>query len=101
RPLDMDVSPFVFALRREVVPEIDAEAEEAFWLPLDRVAVGELDHVHLYVADDGARVRLPAWRFEDRVVWGMTHRILLDLLDAVEGPRADPGSIGTPYNPLR
>jgi 8-oxo-dGTP pyrophosphatase MutT (NUDIX family) len=81
--LDMDVSPFVFALDREVVPEVNAEAEEAFWLPLVRVQRGELDHVHLYQDLAGASRELPAWRFEERVVWGMTHRILSELFDAV------------------
>ncbi len=83
RLLDMDVSPFVFALRREVAPRVGAEAEEAFWLPLERVQRGELDHVHLHHGPDGAARELPAWRFEERVVWGMTHRILRELLDAL------------------
>lgn len=81
--LNMDVSPFVFALDREVVPRINAEAEEAFWLPLERAQRGELDHVHLYLDQKGASRELPAWRFEERVVWGMTHHILSELFDAV------------------
>ena len=81
--LAMDVSPFVFALERAVTPAIGDEAEEAFWLPLDRAIRGELDHVYAYRRADGATRELPAWRFEDRVVWGMTYRILGDLIAAV------------------
>jgi len=81
--LDMDVSPFVFALRGEIAPRVGAEAEEAFWLPLERVLRGELDHVHVYRHADGSARELPAWRFEERVVWGMTHSILSALLDAL------------------
>jgi 8-oxo-dGTP pyrophosphatase MutT (NUDIX family) len=81
--LAMDVSPFVFALDRAVTPALGAEAEEAFWLPLDRVLRGELDDVYAYRRDDGTALELPAWRFEERVVWGMTHHILCDLIAAV------------------
>jgi 8-oxo-dGTP pyrophosphatase MutT (NUDIX family) len=81
--LDLDVSPFVFALERLVEPELNEEAEEAFWLPLDRAMRGELDHLYVYHHTDGSTHELPAWRFEQRVVWGMTHRILSDLIAAV------------------
>ena len=82
RIVPMDVSPFVFALDREVAPTSSDEAEEAFWLPLDRAVLGELDDVHRYEIGGGVR-ELPAWRFEERVVWGMTYGILRDFLAAV------------------
>jgi len=78
--LAMDVSPFVFTLRREVEVSVNEEAEEAFWFPLDRAAKGELDHSYLYHHTDGSTRELPGWIFEKRVVWGMTHHILSDLL---------------------
>jgi 8-oxo-dGTP pyrophosphatase MutT (NUDIX family) len=81
--LDLDVTPFVFTLERAVEPAVNEEAEEAFWLPLDRVLRGELDHAYAYRHTDGRTIELPSWRFEERVIWGMTHRILSDLLAAV------------------
>ena len=80
RMLPMDVTPFVFALGKAVEPRPGDEAEEAFWLPLDRTAQGEFDATFRYRKDDGAVRELPSWDFEGRVVWGMTHRILSDLL---------------------
>ena len=80
RFLPMDVSPFVFALQRDVEPVVNEEAQEAFWLPLDRAASGEFDHPFSYEHVDGSKRDLPSWRFEERVVWGMTHRILSGLV---------------------
>ncbi len=78
----MDVFPFVFALTSPVAPTGSDEADEAFWFPLGRAASGELDHPHAYRGSAGL-VNMPSWRFEERVVWGMTHRILSTLLEAV------------------
>ncbi len=78
RKLDMDVSPFVFAATAAFEPTLNDEAEDAFWFPLAAAARGELDAQYRY-EHDGRTLLLPSWRFEQRVVWGMTHRILSDL----------------------
>jgi 8-oxo-dGTP pyrophosphatase MutT (NUDIX family) len=79
--LPMDVAPFVFRLERAPALVLGAEAREAFWLPLAGVLSGELDGTHRYERD-GLVHELPSWRYEGRVVWGMTHRMIRALLDA-------------------
>jgi hypothetical protein len=60
------------------------EAVETFWFPLARTLDGE------YAADlerpDGRRV--PCWRYEGRVIWGLTFEMLNRLLHVVYGRRA-------------
>lgn len=80
----MDVSPFVFRANERAEPVPGEEAEEAFWFPLQRAAAGGLDHPFSYEGKGGTR-RLPSWRFEGRTVWGMTHRILSELIGIADG----------------
>lgn len=80
RRLELSIAPVVFACRgreSEGAPELELgpEAEDAFWLPLQAAASGELDHGHSY-EHEGQQLLLPSWRFEERVVWGLTHKIL-------------------------
>jgi 8-oxo-dGTP pyrophosphatase MutT (NUDIX family) len=77
--LEMWITPFVFHARAELAPVPGPEAVETFWLPLERARSGELAAVHRYQRGDEERV-LPAWRFEGRVVWGLTYEILSALL---------------------
>jgi len=79
------VTPFVFAELYDEPLTLGVEAAAAFWFPLERAARGELDDEHRY--DDGAVTRrMPAWRFDEHVVWGMTHRFLTELLTVVRAP---------------
>lgn len=73
--LSMWITPFVFCSRAELVPSPGPEAVEVFWFPLARARAGELAWTHRYRREDEERV-LPAWRFEERVVWGLTFEIL-------------------------
>ncbi len=84
--LPMDITPWVFRLERDAPLVPGAEAREAFWLPLDRVVAGALDARHVYVGERGPR-EMPAWNFEGRVIWGLTHRMIGELLRAA-GARA-------------
>jgi len=73
--LPMWITPFVFDARTVLEPRPGPEAVEAFWLPLTRARAGELAWTHRYRREQEERV-LPAWRFEERVVWGLTYEIL-------------------------
>lgn len=85
--LDLGVVPYVFALEREVPTVASPEAEEAFWLSLERAGSGALDDQYVHAQADGTRLEFPAWNLEGRIIWGMTHRILSDLLLALGPPR--------------
>jgi 8-oxo-dGTP pyrophosphatase MutT (NUDIX family) len=85
RRLSMDITPFVFRLDRSPRFSLNEEAHEVFWLPLEQVVSGALDGS--YEWSDGRQVRrLACWRFEGRIIWGLTHRMIGDLL-AVFGER--------------
>lgn len=80
--LPMWITPYVFVGTAELDPRTGPEAVETFWLPLERARSGELAWTHRYRREDGERV-LPAWRFEERVVWGLTYEILSGFLRVV------------------
>ena len=48
---------------------------EYYWAPLGRMARGEIDAVQ-EVVRNGSNMRFNGYRVGDRVVWGLTHRIL-------------------------
>lgn len=76
-PLGMEVTPFVFVTERALEPQPGPEAQAAFWLPLPLAASGALDDTYTY---PGTERTFPSWRYETYVIWGLTWRILGDLL---------------------
>lgn len=85
--LAMDVTPFVFRFDGGSEPRPSDEAAEVFWFPLGRAATGELDAEFPY-EKDGVVHRLPCWRHEERIVWGMTYRMLSGLVTVARSDRA-------------
>lgn len=79
-PVPLRVTPFAFLAGDLGEPVLGPEASEAFWMPLGPLALGELDHRHHYAEGDRS-LFLPAWNFEERVVWGLTHRMVAHLVD--------------------
>lgn len=77
--LPMWITPFVFALHTESGTVLGPEAVDAFWFPLQRAGAGELPWTHRYLHENEERV-LPAWRFGEHVVWGLTYEILSGFL---------------------
>ncbi|HTR53117.1 MAG TPA: CoA pyrophosphatase [Kofleriaceae bacterium] len=78
-PRGIEVTPFVFAAEAPPDPHTSAEAESSFWLPLALAESGALDGSYRYPHLD--RV-LPCWNYEHHVIWGLTFRILNELLIA-------------------
>jgi 8-oxo-dGTP pyrophosphatase MutT (NUDIX family) len=76
--LDLVIRPFVFELRepRELAPNY--EVAELVWAPIEPMRSGRLDTVWPYVHRD-QRWDLPAFDVGGRIVWGLTHRILVSL----------------------
>jgi 8-oxo-dGTP pyrophosphatase MutT (NUDIX family) len=74
------VRPFVFRLDARPDLTLNAEVAAAAWVPFETLrhpdTYGEVT-LHLH----GAEASVPAYRFEEAVVWGMTERILTGLLD--------------------
>ncbi len=73
------VRPFVFRLAARPVVTLSEEVTEAHWVPVaDLLARETWGEVTLDVG--GAPRRVPAFRLAAGTVWGMTERILSDLL---------------------
>lgn len=80
-PAGVEVTPFVFTAEAAPAPRLGAEAAAAFWLPLPLAAAGHLDGTYTWPGPPGP-VRFPCWQWQGFTVWGLTLRILGDLLVA-------------------
>lgn len=78
-PFGIEVTPFVFVTHAAIEPQCGPEAESAFWLPLELGASGALDDTFTY---PNTTRTFPAWKYESFWIWGLTWRILADLLQA-------------------
>jgi hypothetical protein len=84
----MTLAPFVYYVGPEppaLTPNV--EVAEAYWAPLadlwDPRNVGELR-----LERDGAAMVFPAIRFQQHLIWGLTHRVLTLFADVIGRPLA-------------
>lgn len=80
RTLPMAITPYVFALERDVVATLGPEASAAFWLPIAAIISGRVDGVKPY-RFAGIERDFPAWQVDEHIVWGLTHRMLTILIE--------------------
>lgn len=73
------VRPYVALLERDVPLVPSSEVAAAFWVPL-RALQDPATTVEATVVVRGAARLVPSFRFGDYTIWGMTERILRDLL---------------------
>jgi 8-oxo-dGTP pyrophosphatase MutT (NUDIX family) len=74
------IVPFVFVVPSSTRALPDRiEVAEVHWVPLDHFQAPDSRTEHRFAMADESRI-FPAFRVEGRVVWGLTHRILEDLL---------------------
>jgi 8-oxo-dGTP pyrophosphatase MutT (NUDIX family) len=73
----IEVTPFVFVVPSAPTVEVGPEAASAFWLPLSIVISGTLDGTYEYPS---TAMKFPSWTYEGHVIWGLTWRILSDLI---------------------
>lgn len=71
----LTVFPFVYGLRREAALRPGDEVEEIFWSALERIRASEAVRS---VAVRGHPLQVPAFLHGEKVIWGLTHRILTD-----------------------
>lgn len=74
------VRPYVAVLQRDDALELSAEVALAFWIPFGQLAERELWREDTVVAR-GVQINARVFRHDDHVIWGMTERILAQLLD--------------------
>jgi hypothetical protein len=83
------ITPFVFLLHEPQPLALDAnEVDEAVWAALDPLCRGEGGIRHLHTLN-GTQRELPAFDVHGKVVWGLTHRMLLGLLHLGSGQMLD------------
>jgi 8-oxo-dGTP pyrophosphatase MutT (NUDIX family) len=85
RRLPLAIHPFVFGIPDPAVSfELNHEVEEALWIPLAYLA-DRANRSSFVWEGRGARVHMPACDYGDRRIWGLTLRMIEDLL-LVVGP---------------
>jgi 8-oxo-dGTP pyrophosphatase MutT (NUDIX family) len=82
------VSPFVFAVPPATAARPNSEVAAAYWVTLGTLASPEsaIEHVH---DPDGRALRFPAIGYRGRVIWGLTHRIVGQLLTLARDVRQE------------
>lgn len=83
-PMGIEVTPFVFLVDAPLVPVCGPEALMAFWFPIEQAAAGAFDGTYEY---PGASTTFQSWNYEGHVIWGLTMRILGELLATRPAPQ--------------
>ncbi len=87
----MVVTPFVFALHG--APELhlaQAEVRRHFWVELTPIAQGTRD-TQISIEHERIRYSFPGYTVQDRVLWGMSYKMLSSLLALAAGAAAQLG----------
>lgn len=83
RPLDLVISPIVFALDVPVpVTVAPREVQSAIWVPLAHFVSAAARTTYLRSLD-GIESEFPAFRYDRYTIWGLTHRILEGFLSVI------------------
>ncbi len=83
--LGLTIAPFVYAIAadRAVALTLNHEVQEALWVPFSDLAGPDHRSTRTYPMG-GGQVELPCWRWNDRVIWGLTYNMLSTLIQLVE-----------------
>ena len=78
--IGLTIAPFVYVLEQSVEPVLKVdEVQEALWVPL-RDLHGPTHRGTRSYEIAGTTVLLPCWRWNDRIIWGLTYNMLESLL---------------------
>ncbi|MDI3286775.1 CoA pyrophosphatase [Polyangium sp. 15x6] len=86
RRVGMTITPFVFALDEPEPPpfQLSAEVAEVIWAPIAPMARGQSAARYAY-NHEGNVLDMPAFAVEQRIVWGLTYRMLEMLFEVLGG----------------
>jgi 8-oxo-dGTP pyrophosphatase MutT (NUDIX family) len=87
RQLDLVISPFVFVLRETAECKLNHEVQSLLWVPLSFLEDASNESIVEHRIND-MPMRLPAYIYEDRTIWGLTFRMLQSLLEVIGGRRS-------------
>jgi 8-oxo-dGTP pyrophosphatase MutT (NUDIX family) len=81
--LPMVISPFLFVLREPVTPVPDArEVQSMLWVPVSFLEDSANESIVEHRINQ-QRLRLPAYIYQDRTIWGLTFRMVKNFLDVL------------------
>ena len=84
RPLDLIIRPVVCALHAPAtLTPNHLEVQSAFWVPLASLRRHEARGTYRHTLD-GLELEHPAFVYEGRTIWGLTHRILSGFLEVLD-----------------
>ncbi len=78
------IRPFVALVAPDVSFVLSREVAAVFWVPLSQLRATNARTEHEISVSD-VRTRLPAYRVQEHVVWGLTERIVRQLLLMFDG----------------
>ena len=78
------ISPYVFHLKRSVNFHPNYEVAEVVWVPLEFL-LEKSNREEMLWERGHLKLRMPCYFFEGRRIWGLSLRMLDELLDIVEG----------------
>ena len=78
----ISVRPFVFALERSEPLRLSSEVALAFWIPFGSLATTDAWREDTVFAS-GLQLNARVYRHEDHVIWGLTERILAQLMGLI------------------
>ncbi len=82
RELPLIITPFLFELRGTAELRLNYEVQGTLWVPLgylmDDGNVGEMEYA---IPGGDSPMRLPAYRYRERTIWGLTFRMLRNFVD--------------------
>ncbi len=81
--IDLVISSFVYLVGASPSLVLDSEVTETYWVPLLSLADASVAITHEVELNDRKKI-LPGWNVEGQVVWGLTHRIVSNLLHHVD-----------------
>ena len=76
------VRPYVAVVQRDEALELSSEVALAFWIPFGQLAEKESWREDT-VSARGVQINARVFRHDDHVIWGMTERILAQLLELI------------------
>jgi 8-oxo-dGTP pyrophosphatase MutT (NUDIX family) len=81
--IDLVISSFVYLVGASPSLILGSEVTETYWVPLSSLADADAAITH-EVELNGCKKILPGWNVQGRVVWGLTYRIVSNLLHHVD-----------------
>ncbi len=78
------IRPFVAIVAPDVTFVKNAEVASVFWVPLSALRDEQSKGEHVMMVN-GVRARFPALRVQEHIVWGLTERIVRQLLPLLDG----------------